>query len=209
MASGLDMEYTGDEVAISKWRTNFQKIRIIQNQQPSYHFGLSSKHLDYKNWFTYQFMHGSVLHLLTNMWFLVIIGGALEPILGSLSFLILYLMAGFWGGGAFMAFSSSTAVPLVGASGAISGILGAFCVLHLFKPVRFFFWLLPFRGYSGFVYLPAWISLLMWLISDLAGYFGTVDELGGVAHAAHLGGIIVGICFGGLIFKREDSQAIV
>ena len=200
---GARMDFSGDQVAIEKWRRSQERIKDLKQVHAGYLLGVSSERPGVWNWISYQFVHGGVLHLAANMWFLLILGAVLEPVLGGAGFLVLYLMSGLWGALSFIALSGLPAVPLVGASGSVSGLLGAFCALRWHTPTRFFFWVLPARGYSGFVYLPAWVALVMGVLSDLAGFLSTLPELGGVAHAAHLGGLTVGVLCG-LLLKPLD-----
>src|SRR5690606_8718257 len=89
--------------------------------------------------------------------------------------------------------------------GSVSGIMTLYAVMNWSRPARFFYWFfLPARGLMGFIYLPTWVALVMWAISDLAGYFGTLAELGGVAHTAHLGGEFAGLVIGLLLFELRE-----
>src|ERR1019366_4294888 len=83
---------------------------------------------------------------------------------------------------------------LIGASGAISGLMAFFSVLLWTKNVRYaYFLFVPRREFAGVVNLPAWITLVLWVLSDLAGHWSTPTELGGVAYSAHLGGELSGV----------------
>jgi membrane associated rhomboid family serine protease len=127
------------------------------------------------------------------MLFLLIFGAALELQIGGLAVLVVFLMSGAFAAGVFALMTGVTSSPLVGASGAVSGIMALYCIMNWGRPERYFYWLfLPFRGFMGFVFLPAWVGLLMWALNDMAGYLSTVNELGGVAHTAHLGGELAG-----------------
>ena len=102
----------------------------------------------------------------------------------------------------------ATTAPLIGASGAISGIMSMFCILSWKKPVRFLYWLLlPTRESMGLIYLPAWTVLVLWLVGDLAGYLGNLDLMGGIAHAAHLGGDIAGAICGAILVLLWRNHA--
>ena len=131
------------------------------------------------------------------MLFLLIFGAALERQIGGLGFLVVFVLSGTFAAGVFALMTGVTSSPLVGASGAISGIMALYCALNWRQPARYFYWLfLPFRGYMGFVYLPAWVGLALWAVNDVAGYVGSLPELGGVAHTAHLGGEVAGLLTG-------------
>jgi membrane associated rhomboid family serine protease len=194
--------FSGDQVQVNYWQEVFAEFKQYQNSSPNFQWGLSQQNDNTFYWFTYQFVHGGFFHLLGNVWFLIIFGGFLEPLIGSLTLLILYLASGVFGAAAFLLLSGAIAVPLVGASGAISGLMGLFVVISWKRPVRFMFWLLPFKGYSGFINLPAWVALTFWLVSDVKGYLGSLAEFGGIAHITHLGGLAIGIVSSFLITYR-------
>lgn len=201
---GRDSEYSGDQVSVGYWREKFGQVLEYQSIDPSYSLGLSRRHFGFLNWFSYQFIHGSWMHLLGNMWFLIIFGCFLEPILGTLGFFLIYITSGVFAALAYFYLSGLSAVPLVGASGAISGLMGVFTVMNWKKPVRFLYWLVPMRTYSGFVFLPTWVALIYWSASDIAGYLSSIPEVGGVAHAAHLGGIAIGGAIGAtMVFAQK------
>lgn len=202
--NGADVEYSGDQVLMDFWKTKFVELMELQDRDPHFVWGLSPRHLKPWNWITYQFVHGGWVHLLGNMWFLMIFGCFLEPLLGSLALGVLYLTSGILAASIFVWASGAASVPLVGASGAVSGLMGLFTVLSWKRPVRFLYWLLPVKGYQGFVFLPTWMALVVWLISDLAGYISTLQEMGGIAHTAHLGGFAVGLSAGVLLVWVRD-----
>ncbi len=132
------------------------------------------------------FLHGSVTHLAFNMLFLWIFGNNLEDRWGRFRYLLFYLGAGVAATLAFVISSPSSAVPLIGASGAIAGVMGAYLVL--FPRARIL-------GLLGFIPLPlpAWVFLGFWFFSQ---FIGGSD---GVAYAAHVGGFLFGMAVGGLV----------
>lgn len=200
-----DFKFDGDQVLFKFWKEEFQTIQLTLATDPVVHFGLGDRNSSLSRWISYQFLHAGAFHLISNMWFLLIFGSMLEPVLGSLFFLIVYLGSGFVAAGAFIGFSGLSGVPLVGASGAVSGLMGLYVALFWSEKARFMYWLLPIKRYTGFVDLPPWILLLVWSVTDLAGYFGTLREIGGIAHTAHLGGACLGLVLG--YFLRRGSKA--
>lgn len=138
---------------------------------------------------TAMFVHGSWTHLLGNMLFLAIFGNNIEDRLGRLRYLLFYLVCGYAAAYGFALADPSSSVPLVGASGAIAGVLGAYLVLYPRAPV----WgLVPFLFFLP-LRLPAWVVLGMWFVLQAfysAGY-GT-SEAGTVAYLAHVAGFAVG-----------------
>lgn len=201
MDEAMNFKFHGDQVARRWWTKRVDELRLLQDNHPSYIFGLSSSDVGWSKWITYQFIHSGELHFLGNMIFLFIFGSALEPVIGGLALLVIYLASGMIAAGAFLVISGVSSIPLIGASGAVSGLMALFCFIHWLRPVRYIYFLfIPRKGYSGFVFLPAWIILVMWAASDLAGYLSTLDEFGGVAYAAHLGGETCGLVVGAIVY---------
>lgn len=126
------------------------------------------------------FLHGGLGHLLSNMWFLWIFGNNVEEAYGTVGYLALYLVTGFIATATFVLGNPEATVPLVGASGAIAGVLGAYLVLFpTHRVVTFFFFL--------FVHVPAGVYLALWLFLQFA------YQEPGVAWEAHVGGFIAGV----------------
>jgi membrane associated rhomboid family serine protease len=137
------------------------------------------------------FIHAGLLHLGGNMLFLWIFGDNMEEAFGHLGFLLFYLAAGVAAAFAQIAMDPGSTVPMVGASGAVAGVLGGY--LLLFPKARVDI-LVIFIVFVGLVALPAWIVLGAWFAIQIAGsvaQFGT--EEGGVAFAAHAGGFVAGL----------------
>lgn len=133
------------------------------------------------------FLHGGWLHLLGNMWFLWVFGNNVEDSMGHGRFAVFYLLCGVAAAGAQIMVEPGSPVPMVGASGAISGVMGAYAIL--FPRVRVHalvvLVILFFR-----VSVPAWVMLGYWFLLQLAGT--GVGEVGGVAFWAHIGGFVAG-----------------
>jgi len=203
------MEIEGDRVAAKIWRQRVQDLLQLQDDHPSFIFGLNAQDTSFSKWLTYIFVHSGWFHFLGNMVFLLIFGGALEVQIGGLGFLVVFLLSGTFAAGVFSLMTGVTSSPLVGASGAISGIMTLYCVLNWRRAERYFYWLfLPFRGFMGFVYLPAWVAMVLWGINDIAGYLGNMPELGGVAHTAHLGGELAGLMTGLILFSMRKFRPV-
>lgn len=201
ISDAANLDYQGDQVAFDFWKKKINEVEGLESVHPSFTLGLKAGDESLTKWITYMFVHSGWLHLFGNMLFLAIFGSALETQIGGLGFLVVYVLSGMVAAGSFALMTGVTSSPLVGASGAISGIMALYCVLNWSKPTRYFYWFfLPFRGFMGLVYLPAWVALLLWGANDLAGYLGTLPELGGVAHTAHLGGEAAGILTGLALF---------
>ncbi len=137
---------------------------------------------------TSMFLHGGFMHLLGNMWFLWIFGDNIEDELGHVKFLLFYLTCGMLATLAHFAAEPSSTIPLVGASGAIAGVMGAYLVRFPRSRVTV---LLPLVIIWTTVQLPAFVMLLYWFTIQLLN--GTADASGGgVAWWAHVGGFAIG-----------------
>jgi len=149
---------------------------------------------------TSMFMHAGWFHLLGNMLFLYIFGDNIEDAFGHASYLLLYLVCGVAASLAqilsTIVFSGDLAISVVGASGAISGVLGAYLVLY--PRVR----ILALVGYF-ILPVPAIIFLGFWFI--LQWLYGLVDPLGGVAYFAHVGGFIAGMILAATIGQKRKK----
>ncbi len=195
-------DYSGDVVEYAYWRKHIDEYSEVQELSPGSLFGMISSKSEIYRWISYQFIHGSFLHIFSNMWFLIIFGGFLEKRIGSLRFLGAYLLSGVVAAIAVNYMSGFTGRPLVGASGSIMGLVGIFASFSLTYPHRFLFWIFPKRGFWGFIFLPAWVSIGILFLLDIAGYLGTVAEFGAVAHSAHIGGVLIGYAIGTLFLKK-------
>jgi membrane associated rhomboid family serine protease len=153
---------------------------------------------------TSMFLHGSWMHLLGNMWFLWIFGNNVEDSMGRLRFVLFYLLTGLAAAFGQVFTSPDSAIPMVGASGAISGVMGAY--LLLYPRVRVFA-LVPIGFFLTSVALPAWVMLGYWfLIQFVSGLVSVGGEGGGVAFWAHVGGFVAGVVLVKL-FARPDYVA--
>jgi membrane associated rhomboid family serine protease len=157
------------------------------------HYALVPDHLHLTTLFTSMFLHAGWLHLIGNMWFLWVFGSHVEEAMGSAKYLIFYLISGVASACAQVFVNLGSAVPTIGASGAIAGIMGGFLVLYPRARVVTLIFVFIF---ITTVEIPAAFMLLYWfllqLISGLSS-FASVTEAGGVAWFAHVGGFLVGL----------------
>lgn len=150
---------------------------------------------------TSMFLHGSWLHLLGNMWFLWIFGNNIEDSMGHMRFVIFYLLCGLAAAMAQVMANPSSTIPMVGASGAISGVMGAYLLLY---PRVKVFAIVPIGFFITSMALPAWVMLGYWfLIQIVSGFVSIGQQEGGVAFWAHAGGFVAGIVLIKL-FTRPD-----
>jgi membrane associated rhomboid family serine protease len=153
---------------------------------------------------TSMFLHGGWSHLLGNMLFLWIFGDNIEDAMGHASYLLFYLICGFAAAALQIALNPTSTIPLIGASGAISGVMGAYIVLFPKGKIR----AIVFLGWFGQVLLvPAWVMIGLWFLLQLVSGFSTLggSDTGGVAFWAHVGGFITGAL---LVFVFRDKDAV-
>jgi membrane associated rhomboid family serine protease len=162
-------------------------------------------HFSFLSVLTSMFLHSGWMHLLGNMWFLWIFGDNIEDILGSAKYLLFYLLCGVAAAMTQFLGDPGSRVPMVGASGAIAGVMGAYLVkfphsrIHTLLFILFFFTTLD---------VPAWLWLVFWF---LINFFSGVGSIGyshasqgvGVAFLAHVGGFLAGIALIFLLVPRQ------
>ena len=186
-------------------------------EQLFYLFGIVPARLTHPDWaadigfpagtywtiITHQFLHGGWLHLFANMWTLWIFGDNVEDRMGSLRFLIFYLICGSVAALTQVLTNPDSTIPSVGASGAIAGVLGAYL---LFFPTARLIVLLPIFFYPFFFEVPAVLYLFLWfwiqLFSGVAALAGP-QEVGGIAWWAHVGGFVSGMLLCRLFVRRR------
>ena len=140
---------------------------------------------------TSMFIHGGLAHIIGNMWFLWLFGDNVESVLGHLKYFLFYMVCGIGAALGQFLISTSSQVPMVGASGAIAGILGAYMIQFPKARVH----VLVILIFITTIAVPAQIVLGLWFLMQLTGGLGTLgmDTTGGVAWFAHVGGFISGV----------------
>ena len=139
---------------------------------------------------TSMFLHGGWMHLIGNMTYLYIFGDNIEDVMGKTKFIVFYLITGTFAALSHALLDPNSTIPMVGASGAIAGVLGAYLMLFPKANIRGFFW---FIFFFKIINIRAIIVLGGWIIIQLISFNGTEVSNGGVAYAAHIGGFISGI----------------
>ena len=153
---------------------------------------------------TSAFLHAGWMHLLSNMLFLYIYGDNIESYLGRKNFLIFYILGGVSAAFLQAFFSGGMDVPMIGASGCIAGIMGAYYVLYPKAKINVFLW---FFIFIQFIKVPANIVLLMWIIGQFISAAG--GSYTGVAYFAHIGGFIFGYLAIKYFFQEHVRRARV
>ena len=164
----------------------------------------------YLTLFTSMFMHGGIAHIAGNMLFLWIFGDNIEDRLGHVRYLVFYLLCGLlaslahvFATAAFSGGEANMLVPSLGASGAISGVLGGYILLHPTRRVT----VILFRFLTQ---VPAYVAIGIWFLFQLIsglGMLGGGSQTGGVAYAAHIGGFIAGLVLIKLFDRGQGSRA--
>ncbi len=179
-----------DEI-VSKILTSLDEIK----KSPYFRFGLVPAELEAHSLITYQFLHGGLLHLIGNLFFLFLAGPFVEDVWGRPLFASFYLVAGAFSALMFAVRYPEVDVPLIGASGAVAGVMGAFLVRFWKTKIRFFYWFGLI--FTGTFLAPAWLMLPLWFLRELL-FAQAMDVMapssggGGVAHWAHVWGFAFG-----------------
>jgi membrane associated rhomboid family serine protease len=171
---------------------------LLGRLTPGSEIQLGSGHVcviaDQANWLSplsSMFMHGGWLHIIINMWFLYLFGDNVEDAMGPVRFFIFYLICGFGAVAVQLLSNPSSAIPMIGASGAIGGVMGGYALLYPKAPVH----MLVFLGFFFFrIVVPAYFMLGYWFFLQLLSALPTIgQDGGGVAFWAHVGGFLTGI----------------
>ncbi|WP_250461516.1 rhomboid family intramembrane serine protease [Microbulbifer litoralis] len=170
----------------AEWLRQRQRFGELRDRLSSFAYGLTPAEPTLSGLFGHMFLHGSWDHLIGNMVFLLLFGLSVELALGGLWFAGLYLLGGLAAAGLHMAVEAGSPMPMVGASGAVSAIMGMFVAVYGVRRLRFFYT-------AGFVFgeftAPALLVLPLWLGKEIFGYFyGDA----GIAYWAHTGGLVAG-----------------
>jgi len=151
------------------------------------------------SFFSSMFMHGGLQHIIGNMYFLYVFGDNIEDRLGKAKYIAFYLFCGFIATFSHLVFTSEPDIPLLGASGAISGVLGGY--LYLFPKAKISFYnIFFFQAYK--INVPVWVYIGIWFLGQQ--FLGIAMHLGNTAWFAHLGGFVAGLLIM-LILKITDS----
>jgi membrane associated rhomboid family serine protease len=170
-----------------------------------YAWGLVPNDFAWAKLLTSMFVHGGLLHLIGNMLFLYIFGDNVEDRLGHGRYLAFYLLCGVAAGAAQAVINPSSNVPMVGASGAIAGVAGAYL---LFFPRARIVTLVPIFIFLQVVEIPSVIFLVIWFLWQVMSGVATLghDAKGGVAFFAHVGGFLAGMILGPVLRERRQPE---
>ncbi|MBK8303697.1 MAG: rhomboid family intramembrane serine protease [Pyrinomonadaceae bacterium] len=139
----------------------------------------------YFNFLSSMFMHGGIMHIFGNMLFLFVFGDNIENLIGHIRYAIFYLLCGFGAAAAQIIMGPDSIIPMLGASGAISGVLGGYLLLFPKRNVRALI-------FNFVTTVPAFVAIGIWIVYQIVLGYLTPSGGGGVAYAAHIGGFVVG-----------------
>ncbi len=200
-------QWSGDRVAIAKWREQLQDFLVLRAYYPPLMLGVSEVQSDFFSTISYQFYHEGFTHLLGNLLLILIVGGYLERRYRGLTVFSVYLLGGSIAALVFSLTGLISGAPLVGASGSLCALLGFLFVTDYKTKTRLFYMILPMRRYMGFVFVPTmyWV-LWLCMAEDLSGWLAQPSMFsGGIAHAIHLLGFVVGMMLA-LVFRISDVR---
>ena len=203
--AGLSEELLADSVCrfgsipaeIMNRTGTYEGVQLSEHLQPCQFGGLTWGAV-----LTSMFMHGSWLHLIGNMWFLWLFGNNVEDSMGHLRFVVFYLLCGVAGAAAHIFTAPGSMIPTVGASGAISGVMGAYLVLYPKIKIQTLFVLFIF---IKIIPIPAWLVLTEWFAVQLFSSYSAPSTGGGVAFFAHIGGFVAGL----VLVKLFENRTLV
>lgn len=184
-----------------------QKLKNTIGDVPYRKYGFIPAQKSFISLVTYMFIHGGWLHLIGNLLLLYLTGPFIEDVWGRPIFTAFYIIAGLFSGFMFSLYYPNSMGPLIGASGAIAGLMGAFLIRYWRTKIKFFFFFFVFHGTFK---APAWMMLPIWLALEIFSV-NAIDSVnaegGGVAHWAHIWGFIFGVVVaaGMKRFKIEEK----
>ena len=201
MDDGLILAQNSDEFA--QWQRLRPSLDTRLDRVTSLKYGLKPANFDLPSLFAHMFLHGSVSHLLGNMFFLFAVGFLVEATIGPWLFLGCYLLGGLGSAGLDLLLSPDRMGPGIGASGAIAGLMGMYAVLFWTRRVRFFYFLLV---YFDYVKLPAIVLLPLWISNELYQIWQHSDSP--INNVAHLGGLCSGALLGLAVRRWAPSFSL-
>jgi membrane associated rhomboid family serine protease len=156
--------------------------------------------------FTAMFLHGGLMHIVSNMVFLAVFAPMVEDAMGRGTFFVFYVLGGLAATAAQIAMDPASTVPQLGASGAIAAVMGAFLVTYPGDRIKVLWF---FGVFAHVSYVPALILIGLWLVAQMLNQMGAVVEAdaGGVAYAAHVGGAFFGMLTARIFERHADRPA--
>lgn len=192
------------DAPFSQWRAKRDRFTAMLSQASTHKYGYSPRDRNTTGLLTGIFLHGGLMHLVGNMVFLYLVGAILEIAIGPAAFLALYLVTGICASALFGVIYPANPGPLIGASGAISGLMGAYGLIFGLRKIRVFYSL---GFYFNYARVPALALFPIWLLNEFFQLH--TNEQSNVAYVAHIGGLLSGVIIGcgykSLLRERIDS----
>lgn len=201
-----------DEVQLQHLEKYLVDLNDYKANSESMKFGLRDEASTPLAWITYQFAHSEVSHLLGNIFYLVLFGALIEIQFGGLLVAFTYLFGGILGGAFYLYFNQQGSAPMIGASASVTALMSFFIFYYGRKNIPFAYFLGPFKGFMGVIYLPAIVLAPLLFFDDIVQLMSAPAGLSyGVAHASHIGGAIAGLMISlycrGFFFGRSKASA--
>ena len=200
-----------EQVELDALVSTFYEVR---GKTPYFRWGLVPTQQRPLAWLTHMAMHVGLLHLFGNLFILYLAGPPLEDAWGHLGFAVFYVVAGLVAAFFFIAGYPDIDEPLVGASGAVAGVMGAFAVRYWNTRITFFYFFFFLKIYTGTFRAPAWLILGLWMLGQIAyasGWwaFMSTADMGNVAFEAHIAGFIFGVAVAFFVRKFSAEERLV
>lgn len=177
-------------------------LKFSQSISGNYHLNIK----DFLNFFTCMFLHGGWVHIIGNLWTLWIFGDNVEDKLGKLNFVVFYLLSGIFASLMHVITNPFSEIPIIGASGAIAGVMGAY---FYFFPRAKILIMVPILFFPIFFEAPAVIFLAFWFIQQIfsgALSLALPNSTGAIAWWAHIGGFIFGYVYAKILYKGDGKE---
>jgi membrane associated rhomboid family serine protease len=191
------MNFLGDQVQIENNKMLLQRLDKVFSSSTQKTYGISPQTGMPMNWITYQFTHATLFHLFSNVFFLILIASILQSFVSPQWIVGVYIVSGVTGALFYLLLSHELSLPLVGASGSVSGLMAFLCVIKAQENIKWSYFISPLRGGYGNIYLPAYLIFPMYLLTDFTQVLiDTHGVTNAVAHSAHVGGALCGFSLG-------------
>lgn len=177
------------------WQQKHIEFKRLQNRIVKYKYGLKPYDYSLESLILHNFLHNDINHLIINMIFLFMFGFIIEMAIGRSAYLFVFLISGIASALTLVIFNPNSAYWVVGASGAIAGLVGFYTLLYGKRKIRFFYTIII---YFGYVTAPALVLLPIWVIYELINQYFFLDQ---VSNLSHVGGLVTGALLG-FIYKR-------
>ncbi len=177
------------------WLQKHNEFKRLLNRIVKYKYGLKPYQYTLKSLVLHNFLHDDISHLIINMVFLFMFGFVIELAIGRSAYLFVFLASGIASGATLIVLDPNSAYWVVGASGAIAGLVGFYTLLYGMRKIRFFYTVIV---YFGYVTAPALVLLPVWLVYELLNQYLFLNQ---VSNLSHIGGLLSGALLG-LIYKR-------